>query len=85
MRALLLVPAMALIAACNTVAPVSGTGFNTPEYQAQREAQLSGQGIAGNPLLPPADVSQQTLDASGAVSAPLTATGDNADIANQTA
>ena len=76
---MLLIPFVALVAACNTVAPVQGTGFNTPEYQAQREAQLAGQGIAGNPLLAPVDVSQQPLGAPGTA----VATGENADIANQ--
>lgn len=85
MRFLLLVPALALVAACDTVAPVASTGFNTPEYQAQREAQLAGQGVAGNPLLAPADVSQQPLGSPGAVSTLPAATGANADIANQTA
>lgn len=85
MRVLFLVPAMALAAACDTVAPVQGTSFNTPEYQAQREAQLAGQGVTGNPLLAPADVSQQPLGSPGAVSTLPAATGANADIANQTA
>ncbi|KIC47585.1 hypothetical protein RA28_04240 [Ruegeria sp. ANG-S4] len=79
MRKMLLIPTLGLITACETVAPVQGTGFNTPEYQAQREAQLAGQGYAGNPLLPPEDVSQQPLSA-------LESDGDSAaDIANQTA
>ncbi len=83
MRKLLLIPALGLIAACDTVTPVSGTGFNTPEYQAQREAELAGQGLAGNPLAPPEAVSEQPLSAQGAVGgAP---TGDASDIANQTA
>ncbi|NVO54474.1 hypothetical protein HW561_01555 [Rhodobacteraceae bacterium B1Z28] len=85
MRFLLLIPTIALVAACDTVAPVEGTGFNTPQYQAQREAQLAGQGVAGNPLLAPVDVSQETLGNPGAVSAFPTATGANADIANQAA
>ncbi len=83
MRKLLLIPALGLIAACDTVTPVSGTGFNTPEYQAQREAELAGQGLAGNPLAPPEAVSEQPLSAQGTVGgAP---TGDASDIANQTA
>ncbi|WP_209504625.1 MULTISPECIES: excalibur calcium-binding domain-containing protein [unclassified Ruegeria] len=82
MRVLLLVPALTLAAACTNVAPLTSTGFNTPEYQAQREAQLAGQGGAINPLLAPVDVSQQPLGASGASTF---ATGENADIANQTA
>ncbi|NOE18153.1 hypothetical protein GS634_08460 [Ruegeria atlantica] len=82
MRVLLLVPALALAAACTDVAPLTSTGFNTPEYQAQREAQLAGQGVAGNPLLAPVEVSQQPLGAPG--TAPV-ATGENADIANQAA
>ncbi len=84
MRQLLLIPALGLIAACNTVAPVSGTGFNTPEYQAQREAELAGQGLGGNPLAPPEAISEQPLSAQGTVGsdAPV---GDASDIANQTA
>lgn len=76
MRKMLLIPALGFMAACQTVAPVNDPGFNTPAYQAQREAQLAGQGYGGNPLLPPEDVSQQ----------PLSASGDSAaDIADQTA
>ncbi|MCA0905384.1 hypothetical protein LCM27_03120 [Ruegeria marisrubri] len=82
MRVLLLVPALALAAACTDVAPLTSTGFNTPEYQAQREAQLAGQGAAGNPLLAPVEVSQQPLGAPGTAAV---ATGENADIANQAA
>ena len=41
MRVLLLVPALTLAATCTDVAPLTSTGFNTPEYQAQREAQLA--------------------------------------------
>ena len=82
MRVLLLVPALTLAAACTDVAPLTSTGFNTPEYQAQREAQLAGQGAVGNPLLAPVDVSQQPL---GAPVAATVATGENADIANQAA
>ncbi|WP_170331567.1 hypothetical protein [Ruegeria arenilitoris] len=86
MRKLLLISAIGLIAGCETVAPVAGTGFNTPQYQAQREAQLAGQGVAGNPLLPPSEVSQQPLSAQGAATAIPPTTGDSAgDIANQTA
>ncbi|WP_120636126.1 hypothetical protein [Ruegeria sp. EL01] len=85
MRFLPLIPAIALIAACNTVAPVTGAGFNTPQYQAQREAQLAGQGTVGDPLLAPADVSQETLGAQGTGSTFPAASGSNADIANQTA
>ncbi|WP_170409575.1 hypothetical protein [Ruegeria atlantica] len=80
MRFTLLIPAIGLVAACNTVAPVQGTGFNTSQYQAQREAALAGQGYTGNPLVGPVDVSEQQLGAPG--SAP---TGDNADIASATA
>jgi len=65
------------------VAPVDSTDFNTPAYQAQREAQLAGQGYTGNPLLGPVEVSEQQLGAPGTV-APLP-TGDNADIASATA
>ncbi len=84
MRKMLLIPALGLVAACETVAPVSGTGFNTPEYQAQREAQLAGQGLAGNPLAPPEVISEQPLSAQGTVGAEAPA-GDASDIANQTA
>ncbi len=82
MRKMLLIPALGLIAACNTVAPVAGTGFNSPQYQAQREAELAGQGYAGNPLLPPEDVSQQPLSVQGDAGA---GDGSASDIANQTA
>ncbi|SDW66778.1 Excalibur calcium-binding domain-containing protein [Ruegeria halocynthiae] len=86
MRITLLIPAMGLIAACDTVAPVAGTGFNTPEYQAQREADLAGQGLSGNPLLPPEAISQQPLSAQGEAGAvPPLNDGSAADIANQTA
>ncbi|CUH47076.1 hypothetical protein [Ruegeria atlantica] len=80
MRFTLLIPAIGLMAACNTVAPVQGTGFNTPQYQAQREAALAGQGYTGNPLTGPAEASEQQLGAPGS-----TPTGDNADIASATA
>ncbi|WP_170374378.1 hypothetical protein [Ruegeria atlantica] len=83
MRFTLLIPAIGFVAACNTVAPIGGTDFNTPSYQAQREAQLAGQGYTGNPLLGPPDVSEQQLGAPGTV-APLP-TGENADIASATA
>ena len=85
MRVFALVPVMALVAACDTVAPVQGTGFNTPAYQAQREAQLAGQGTVDNPLLAPVDVSQQPLGAPGSALPQSLATGENADIANQAA
>ena len=86
MRFTLLIPAIGLVAACNTVAPVGGTGFNTPTYQAQREAQLAGQGYSGNPLAPPPVVSQESLSAEGQAGAVTPLTGDDAsDIANQTA
>ncbi|WP_171101853.1 hypothetical protein [Ruegeria sp. HKCCD7255] len=84
MRRWILIPAFGAVAACNTVAPVASTGFNTPEYQAQREAQLSGQGLAGNPLDPPVPVSQQPLSAQGTVT-PLQGGSSAEDIANQTA
>ncbi|KUJ79457.1 hypothetical protein [Ruegeria profundi] len=83
MRFSLLIPAIGLLAACDTVAPVSGTDFNTPAYQAQREAQLAGQGFTGNPLLGPVDVSEQPLGAPGADG--TLPSGDNADIASATA
>lgn len=80
MRKMLLIPVLGVMAACDNVTPVAGTGFNTPAYQAQREAELAGQGYAGNPLLPPDQVSEQPLSAQGATG------GDSAaDIANQTA
>ncbi len=82
MRLTLLIPAIGLVAACNTVAPVQGTSFNTPQYQAQREAELAGQGLTGNPLLGPVDVTEQQLGAPGD---PLPPTGENADIASATA
>lgn len=86
MRKVLLISTFGALAACNTVAPVSGTGFNTPEYQAQRDAQLSGQGLAGNPLAPPPVVSQEPLPGQGAAGQVTPLTGDEAtDIANQTA
>ncbi|WP_420584601.1 hypothetical protein [Ruegeria sp.] len=78
MRFTLLIPAIGFVAACNTVAPIGGTDFNTPSYQAQREAQLAGQGYTGNPLLGPVEVSEQQLGE------PLP-TGENADIASATA
>ncbi|MFY2825800.1 hypothetical protein [Ruegeria sp. MALMAid1280] len=83
MRFTLLIPAIGLVAACDTVAPVGGPDFNTPTYQAQREAQLAGQGYTGNPLLGPAEVTEQQLGAPDA-DAPLP-TGENADLASATA
>lgn len=83
MRFKLLIPAIGFVAACNTVAPVSGTEFNTPSYQAQREAQLAGQGYSGGTLLSPAEVSEQQLGAPGAAS--TVPTGDDADLASATA
>ncbi|SLN21271.1 hypothetical protein [Ruegeria meonggei] len=83
MRFTLLIPAIGFVAACNTVAPVSGTEFNTPSYQAQREAQLAGQGYSGGTLLSPAEVSEQQLGAPGAAS--TVPTGDDADLASATA
>ncbi|CAD0183690.1 hypothetical protein RUESEDTHA_00564 [Ruegeria sp. THAF57] len=82
MRLTLLIPAIGLVAACNTVAPIQSTSFNTPQYQAQREAELAGQGLTGNPLLGPVDVTEQQLGAPGD---PLPPTGENADIASATA
>ena len=82
MRLPLLIPVVGLVAACNTVAPVSGTDFNTPAYQAQREAELAGQGGPVGALVGPSDVTQQPLGAPGA---PLPASGDNADLASATA
>ncbi|WP_170331751.1 hypothetical protein [Ruegeria arenilitoris] len=83
MRFTLLIPAIGLVAACNTVAPVGGPDFNTPAYQAQREAQLAGQGYTGNPLLGPSEVTEQQLGAPG-TDAPVPS-GDNADLASATA
>lgn len=84
MRKLLVIPVCAVAAACDTVAPVQGTEFNTSQYQAQREAQLAGQGAAGNPLLPPPAISQEPWSAeSSAVT--YSTDGSAADIANQTA
>ncbi|MEX0307207.1 MAG: hypothetical protein AB3N12_07435 [Ruegeria sp.] len=86
MRKMLLIPALGFIAACDTVAPVAGTGFNTPEYQAQREAELAGKGLAGNPLLPPEEISQQPLSPQGETGTVTpVSNGSAADIANQTA
>lgn len=84
MRKMLVIPVCAVVAACDTVAPVQGTGFNTPQYQAQREAQLAGQGAAGNPLLPPPAISQDPWTAEPAAGTYST-DGSAADIANQTA
>ncbi len=86
MRKMLLVPVLGLIAACSNVTPISGTGFNTPQYQAQREAQLSGQGIAGNPLLPPDAISSEALSDQSGADFYASTTGNSAqDIADQTA
>ncbi|WP_170769116.1 hypothetical protein [Ruegeria lacuscaerulensis] len=82
MRITLLIPALGLVTACNTVAPIQGAGFNTPSYQAQREAALTGQGYTGNPLTGPVDVSEQALGAPGSALPP---TGENADLASATA
>lgn len=84
MRKMLVIPVCAVVAACDTVAPVEGTGFNTPQYQAQREAQLAGQGAAGNPLLPPPVISQEPWSAEPSADG-YPADGSAADIANQTA
>ncbi|MGV6805644.1 MAG: hypothetical protein ACWA49_15715 [Ruegeria sp.] len=86
MRMMRLIPALGFMAACNTVAPVSGTGFNTPEYQAQREAQLVGQGVGGNPLLPPPAISQEQLSSGEySTSAPYDPSENASDIAEETA
>ncbi|MFA3918154.1 hypothetical protein [Ruegeria hyattellae] len=71
MRVLYLVPVFGVLAACQTTVPDSGAGFNTPTYQAQREAVLAGQTVTGDPLAPPSVVSSETLGAAGA---PLSAT-----------
>ncbi len=84
MRSFLVIPAIGLLAACNNVAPIQGVGFNTPEYQAQREAQLTGAGYRGNPLIPPAVVSDEQLAAQAAGLPPGSDSGAS-DIANQTA
>lgn len=77
MRALYLIPAIGLVAACDPAIPDSGAGvgFNTPEYQAQREAALTGQTVTGDPLIPPAAVSSETLTPTTNPGAPLSATG----------
>ena len=76
MRKMLVIPVCAVVAACDTVAPVQGTGFNTPQYQAQREAQLAGQGAAGNPLLPPPAISQDPWTAEPAAGTYSTGPGN---------
>lgn len=95
MRAFLLIPAIGLLAACEQVTPVASTGFNTQQYQAQREAQLAGQGAGGNPLFPPAVISSEGVPSNDGFSDPYgvqqplaagTAADASAqDIANQTA
>ncbi|EEX10043.1 putative lipoprotein [Ruegeria lacuscaerulensis ITI-1157] len=84
MRKMLVIPVFAVVAACDTVAPVQGTGFNTPQYQAQRDAQLAGQGAAGNPLLPPPTISQEPWSVEPSA-ATYSTDGSAADIATQTA
>ncbi|NDW44827.1 hypothetical protein [Ruegeria sp. PrR005] len=63
MRAFYLVPVIGVLTACDPAVPDSaaGVGFNTPEYQAQREAVLEGQTINGDPLIPPSAVSTEGL------------------------
>ncbi|WP_254446454.1 hypothetical protein [Ruegeria sp. HKCCD8929] len=87
MRALFLIPVIGVLAACDTAVPSSGAGFNTPEYQAQREAALAGQTGTNGALIPPSVVSSEQLSPATAGGAPLQApSGDpDADIANQTA
>ncbi len=86
MRKMLLIPVLGVIAACDTVAPVQGTGFNTPQYQAQREAQLAGQGATGYPLVSGPAISQEQLSVSAVSGAATTYPNDDAaDIANQAA
>lgn len=86
MRKLLLIPAFGFIAACDTVAPVTDSGFNTPQYQAQREAQLAGQSASGNSLVAPQAISQEQLSsAPGAAVGPYGVGDAASDIANQTA
>lgn len=80
MRALYLVPVIGVLAACDPAIPDSaaGVGFNTPEYQQQREAELEGTTVSGDPLVPPAAVSAETLPpATGTATsqAPLIAAG----------
>lgn len=60
MRATLLIPALGIVAACETAIPDSGVGFNTPEYQANREAALAGQTVNGDALIPSAVVSAES-------------------------
>lgn len=86
MRKMLLIPVLGVIAACDTVAPVQGTGFNTPQYQAQREAQLAGQGATGYPLVSGPAISQEQLSVPAVSGAATTYPNDDAaDIANQAA
>jgi len=63
MRVFYLVPVIGVLAACDPAIPDSaaGVGFNTPEYQAQREAVLQGQTVTGDPLIPPSAVSSEGL------------------------
>lgn len=72
MRAFFLVPVIGIIAACDPAIPDSGAGvgFNTPEYQAQREAALTGQTVNGDALIPPAAVSAEALPPASPVPGP---------------
>ncbi|GGH29701.1 hypothetical protein SAMN05444007_105309 [Cribrihabitans marinus] len=88
MRAVLLVSVLGLAAGCAATVPDSGqgVGFNTPEYQAQRDAALTGQTVTGEPLVPGSVVSSEELPPAG--SAPLSGPAGAAsaeDIAQQTA
>lgn len=77
MRVFYVVPVIGVLAACSPAIPDSGAGvgFNTPEYQAQREATLQGQTVNGDPLVPPSAVSSEALNPATAPGAPLSATG----------
>lgn len=67
MRVFYLVPVIGVLAACDPAIPDSaaGVGFNTPEYQAQRDAVLQGQTVTGDPLIPPSAVSSEGLPPAG--------------------
>ncbi|MCL6283215.1 hypothetical protein M3P21_06685 [Ruegeria sp. 2012CJ41-6] len=101
MRVHYLVPVFGILAACQTTVPDSGAGFNTASYQAQREAELAGQSVTGDPLAPPSAISSETLVGYDSTGAPITAanptpgvsgtgtsvpaTGSAEDIARETA
>lgn len=76
-HAALVASAMSALGACAPSIPDSGIGFdNSIEAQRARDAALAGGGtITGDPLIPPAAVSSETLDPVGA---PLSATAADA-------